>query len=544
MSHLCDGYINQVGGAVPPLECILSQTVVTDVVGKSVDHLCTPPQVPELVTLKERASLGFTSLIEEARKELDKFATASTEDRKSLRKPIDIYRRISPFLRDNRLEVLFTRKRELKGLLSLGDVKEWSDELAFVMNAIESHEPLPAHGFLRELLLATNAPTNELEQPSYIDHYTNVEDDNSDMKALQEQMVLFEAGELTLKEEIALEEAIFDSLDDWNRYLFDRMYEVYPDETAGLAIEANWQWVGTEEIIDVFEDRGHVPDTFAPSLFVTDQYGLLMSSPAYKGLTHLMELTISHAVATAKGKTPTEWEFSVRQTVNEGFTHRWSNHLIQAWADDYEPQDLWMAIKRFFHNVGLNSSHLTEIKLPSGETLYEWIEENEKDLDPFESPPILHSYTPSAEIEDIADQWLEEIFSMHDERSIARSRPYVEAFWEAQMSGQARPSDAGWANWRRITSPAGAEAYNLAIDQGATRTQAMREFYMKMPKVVSFIRRDGLILADKRKVTWSTAIQIQKNEGFVELERLTAKLKELGFGARFVTATMKPALEA
>ncbi|MHA2264538.1 MAG: hypothetical protein ACXAEN_19255 [Candidatus Thorarchaeota archaeon] len=532
---MCDGYINQDGASrpYPPIRAadISSQPGEPTMQDDGLDPIDKVDSLP----------IGFAPVIQQAKNELENFATASSEERKNLRKPIEIYRAYARILRDTRLESLFKRKRELMYLIEANPNDKLAiDELDICNHEIRTFKAHEPHELLKDLMMATNASFYHMDHPKHIDGYTQVEDENP--LDLREQMKMLENGELTFKEEMYLEQKIYRSLPDWPKYLYDRMFEVYDNEDDAIeALKASWQWIGFEEEIVHDEDRGFTPDTFAPSVFVTDGYMRLVNSPAFKGFVWWMSVGFDYSIHMAKGATIHEWELSVRRNMSKHFTKRWSDALVQMWASQHQPQDLWMAIKRFFHNLGLTDSHLMKIQLPSGENLYEWIEENENDLDPFESPPTFHSYTPQADIEQLADQWLEEIFAKHDEQSMSRSRPYIEAFWYAQMSGDARPADAGRDAWREHQSPSGNDAYKYAIETGATRREAMRQFWQYVPKTVEAIREDGLVLKDGYFKNWGTCIQIAHQEGFNELDRLLTKLKELGIGDRFIRAMEKPA---
>lgn len=374
---------------------------------------------------------------------------------------------------------------------------------------------------LRDLLLETTVPMNELETPAWLDSYTGEMIDIS--------------GDIPVIE-----------TSDWNHYLSTRMPEVYKDpEQAQIAMKASMEWVGMEEEEVVEEDRGYEPPTFSEKVGPDGDIFDLRQE-----LREEMDLLRRRIRLSVERNTRAE---DVRNAVQNSIECReFLDGLQEMLRRGENPANVLGIIQPFMHGYGLEDEQLDALKMVGNErSLLEWREMFEEDMEPFEGGPLQHRTVSDAEIDSIASRYLQDILdsipvdgdAWPGVKPVLRSRAFAEGFIRAQIAGSEDPASEGWANWRKKTSLKGHLAYQDAIRKGMTQTQAMAAFFRAaqsagdvqgQPKRIEAVMPSGLRLVGGRMITWSTAALIAKAEGFQDKERLKELLQSKGWGVGLV----------
>jgi hypothetical protein len=400
-----------------------------------------------------------------------------------------------------------------------------------------------AREVLRELMLETTVPFNELESPDFVDSYTGEPITDEDLEWV---------GRDDKKDHPFLD------VNPWQEFLVTRVRESYADpEVAAKAMAASSEWVGVEDDELILEDRGYEPPTFSEGLFSTDELPLLRAE-----VDEVVGPALRNAIRRELergGDTPL-----VQAHVRASSEARDFLELMQRMLNRGQAiQDVFLLIRPFTHALGLTEQDWATLKTKDARgNLQRWAAMYEDDINQTEEAgPLVHFQTNQAELEDIAEQFLQELLStvpVEGDRlslnpglnPILRSKHYVEGFIRAQINGSENPALEAWRHWRKKTSPDGALAYDVELKKHGDRKLAMSAFWrvatkagdiIAQPKRVAALKPTGLRLENGREISWSTACKIAATEGFSDQERLVETLKAKRWGQGLVSVIERQA---
>lgn len=416
---------------------------------------------------------------------------------------------------------------------------------------------------LRRLYLLQTLPFGELENPDFVDGYTGEHLERLDhIIPDQRQISLMEAiDEMEVHDcHVALKE-----ISDWNAWLASRA--PYEDaETNQAFMQANLGWPGLEVEVLPLDDRGYQPEHItALTEGQPDQdFRELLVSCSQE--TQALRNEIADAISRYGNADRQAPERIRRQVVTSmagiGFLQR-LQYEINGGASPANVASLFLRFQHAYCFAGQRARrrgihddppfgpnvHASTVLLPDNSTLEEFIDTFESELlDGVEAMgPASRDNMTEAEIRTECDYLFKQYINAIEEYPVnpRHSRYWVEGFIMSVNAGAPlrrtsdgrTASDGAWDHWRMRLCPEGAKSYARALKNGATRTQAMRCFYLMAekaglkrparPKRIKAVRKHGLVLTNGKFVTWHIAGRIHNEEGFdLDVEN-KARLKEM-----------------
>lgn len=400
-----------------------------------------------------------------------------------------------------------------------------------------------AQALLRDLYLECTTPWNEVISPGWKDSYTNVP--------------------------FPKDEEVFVEQTNWNHYVVNKARELYPHSDAGSLeqrrqwIEANQEFTGTEEMLELDEDRGFLPDHMRNEFEITSGWELRaeirdMCVEAQEKINARLEKIDqvktrldyhrSHsnyaAMKRLKGKIPHERMKIHGIKVNTALD---INKRMDQWRFDHPIQDIL---------VGLSVAHEWFVNLEdlsvNGQTLMQFSEDNPEILERINTGGAFSE----GELPDGADEYLlEQVLSTypvtHAETTMTRAwnEGYIRAVINgAPIDGDQAAHNKAWDYYRSSISKDGQAAFIATLkDKKKTAGDAWRTFYAvargvgKVWDVPDHFTEHALVTrlniggTYRKTIKWERAAEmLEADQLQIDLERARTALESKSWGGVFL----------